>query len=239
MDSIPQKRCTTCGEYFPANTEYFNKQSRGLYGISSKCKKCTKEYDARPERKANRRANDRTEAAKERARKRRRTPEYKAREEARRASKNAKSNLARKSPEQVEKRRRYQSLPKNRERANNYSRRRRADFSYVFSERKRDSLRRQKPGYKLYNRTKSHNRRAREALAGGRHTAKDIELQLRSQKGMCWWCGEPLGDDYHIDHRIPLDKGGSNDARNIVLTHEKCNLSKGAKLPWEYNGRLL
>lgn len=83
-------------------------------------------------------------------------------------------------------------------------------------------------------------RKAKKRNIGGSYTEQDLCLQLRSQKGLCWWCGEPLDpNDYHVDHRIPLDKGGSNDARNICCTHSKCNLQKNNKMPWEYNGRLL
>jgi len=84
-----------------------------------------------------------------------------------------------------------------------------------------------------------HRRRARKVEAGGRHTAEDIRLQYEGQNGRCWWCGCKLDDTYHIDHRIPLARGGSNDASNIVIACPTCNLSKGARLPQEWNGRLL
>lgn len=84
-----------------------------------------------------------------------------------------------------------------------------------------------------------HRRRAHKLNNGGSYTQADIELQLRSQKGRCWYCGKPLGEDQTIDHLIPLSRGGSNAPRNIVIAHLRCNLSKGAKLPHEYNGRLL
>lgn len=82
-------------------------------------------------------------------------------------------------------------------------------------------------------------RRARERKAEGTVTAADIRQQLKSQKGLCWWCGKPLGEKYSVDHRVPLSRGGSNAPENIVITHLSCNLSKGAKMPGEYCGRLL
>lgn len=83
-------------------------------------------------------------------------------------------------------------------------------------------------------------RYARKVASNGQHSAKDVELQFQSQKGLCWWCGLPLDpNNYHVDHRIPLAKGGSNDARNICIAHPKCNQEKHNKMPWEYNGRLL
>lgn len=86
----------------------------------------------------------------------------------------------------------------------------------------------------------SQRRYARKMGAEGIFTVQDVELQYRSQKGLCWWCGESLDpDDYHIDHRIALDRGGTNWPNNICISCPRCNLSKGRKLPHEWNGRLL
>lgn len=82
-------------------------------------------------------------------------------------------------------------------------------------------------------------RRARKLKAGGSHSRAQLKKLLISQKGCCWWCGEKLGATYHADHRVPLAKGGSNDIANIVLACAPCNLSKNAKMPDEFCGRLL
>jgi 5-methylcytosine-specific restriction endonuclease McrA len=88
-------------------------------------------------------------------------------------------------------------------------------------------------------RARTHRRRARIHEAGGTFTADDVKLQFRSQKGLCWWCGEKIkGKKYHADHLIPLARGGTNAPNNIVISCPKCNLSKGKKLPHEFNGRL-
>jgi 5-methylcytosine-specific restriction endonuclease McrA len=82
-------------------------------------------------------------------------------------------------------------------------------------------------------------RRTARKANGGSHTADDVMLQYRSQNGLCWWCGVSVGTDYHVDHRVPIDRGGSNDARNICITCPYCNLSKKNKLPHEWSNRLL
>lgn len=92
-------------------------------------------------------------------------------------------------------------------------------------------------------RQKAHRRRARERNAPGSFTADDVQLQLKTQTDKrgrlrCWWCGKHIPDGYHIDHRLALDKGGSNAPENIVISCAVCNLSKGAKLLQEWNGRL-
>lgn len=95
-------------------------------------------------------------------------------------------------------------------------------------------------------RAANHKRRTRKLGNGGAHTAHDIDLQLRSQKDKkgrlrCWWCSKAIraGDKYHVDHRIPLSRGGSNAAENLCIACPDCNQSKYNKLPSEFNGRLL
>lgn len=95
-----------------------------------------------------------------------------------------------------------------------------------------------------FSRIDNSKRRARIRQAGGSHTPADIKAQIKSQtdkRGVlrCWWCEQPIEKTYHLDHRIPLAKGGSNDARNLCISCPKCNLSKHDKLPHEFNGRLL
>lgn len=89
-----------------------------------------------------------------------------------------------------------------------------------------------------------HNRRARNKAAPGKHTAHDIKQQYLNQKGRCYYCAVKLGKgkrDYHVDHIVPLSRGGSNDPSNLVITCPSCNLNKKDKLPheWPEGGRLL
>jgi 5-methylcytosine-specific restriction endonuclease McrA len=88
-------------------------------------------------------------------------------------------------------------------------------------------------------RAANHIRRARVANARGKFTAKDVTAKYAQQSGRCWWCGKSLADGYHADHLVPLAKGGSNAATNIVLACPTCNRSKHAKMPYQFNGRLL
>lgn len=90
-----------------------------------------------------------------------------------------------------------------------------------------------------YNRVRTQNYRARKQAAQGTHTAKDVQKQYQSQKGKCWWCGKKVGKKYHVDHRTPLARGGSDAPENLCITCPSCNMSKQDKMPWEWNGRLL
>ena len=85
---------------------------------------------------------------------------------------------------------------------------------------------------------KTHRRRARIMSAGGSFTAADIAAIRVAQADRCWYCGKRLHGKGHIDHFIPLAKGGTNDPGNLRLACASCNLRKGAALPTEL-GRLL
>lgn len=91
----------------------------------------------------------------------------------------------------------------------------------------------------LERRARCQKRRAKKLNAPGSHTATDVAAQLARQKGRCFWCHKKVGDSYHVDHVIPVALGGSDGPENIVIACPHCNMSKGAKHPTEFAGRLL
>lgn len=85
---------------------------------------------------------------------------------------------------------------------------------------------------------KHQNRRLRKKMNGGRLTAADISLILKAhtdKKGRlrCARCGKVIKGKYHLDHFIPLSRGGSNDPGNFRVMHPKCNQNKFTKMPEE------
>lgn len=51
----------------------------------------------------------------------------------------------------------------------------------------------------------------------------------------CAYCDRSLAyGEIHIDHIIPLSKGGTNDFENLALSCKPCNLHKGARTPEEW-----
>ncbi|SRR6266568_2945831 len=99
---------------------------------------------------------------------------------------------------------------------------------------------RRRPEAMLLCRIRVHNRNAREKSIPGKHTAQDIQLQYKRQKGKCYYCRQTL-IKYNVDHVVPVACGGSNDPDNLVVTCPRCNQSKWRKLPheWPEGGRLL
>jgi len=54
----------------------------------------------------------------------------------------------------------------------------------------------------------------------------------------CIYCGRSSYRDHvklHIDHIIPRDEGGGDEASNLVTSCQECNLSKHAKMLSEIN----
>lgn len=84
----------------------------------------------------------------------------------------------------------------------------------------------------------NRRRRARERGADGQHTAEDVRRIHAQQKDRCYWCDVKLGGVYHIDHIVPLSRGGSDNPANLCCACASCNCSKKAKMPWEFSDRL-
>jgi 5-methylcytosine-specific restriction endonuclease McrA len=74
-------------------------------------------------------------------------------------------------------------------------------------------------------------RRAREVGAEGSYTADDVRELLRTQGRVCRYCQSKL-TIFHVDHFIPLARGGSNWPSNLVLSCPPCNYSKSDRMPW-------
>ena len=78
------------------------------------------------------------------------------------------------------------------------------------------------------------NRLARKRADGGKLSLGLADKLFILQRGKCACCKKPLGNDYHIDHIIPLKLGGKNVDSNIQLLRAKCNMQKSAKHPVDF-----
>ena len=82
-----------------------------------------------------------------------------------------------------------------------------------------------------------HHYRARKRDAEGSHTAKEVQALYDSQNGRCAYCDCNLTETKkHLDHIVPLKRGGSNWVANLAWACRHCNTSKGDKLlsEWEH-----
>jgi len=60
-------------------------------------------------------------------------------------------------------------------------------------------------------------------------TNRDIRDIYSLQSGMCAYCGDKVGLNYHVDHIDPIKLGGANTVDNIAIACPACNMSKGSK----------
>jgi 5-methylcytosine-specific restriction endonuclease McrA len=80
--------------------------------------------------------------------------------------------------------------------------------------------------------------RAQRVSAAGTHTQADIEAIFALQRGRCAYCRRSVRKGYHVDHIVPLSKGGTNDRRNLQLACAACNVSKKDRDPIRHAQRL-
>lgn len=83
-------------------------------------------------------------------------------------------------------------------------------------------------------RRSENKRRAIKKGSSGSLSNGIIEKLYKLQRGKCACCGKPLGDDYHLDHIMPLALGGENEDLNMQLLTKLCNLQKSAKHPTKF-----
>lgn len=88
------------------------------------------------------------------------------------------------------------------------------------------------------------NRKAALRGADGSHTVDDVAAILKRQKLKCAECSISIRsqEDRHVDHIMPLSKGGTNWPSNLQVLCATCNLRKAAKDPLDFakeRGRLV
>jgi 5-methylcytosine-specific restriction endonuclease McrA len=65
-------------------------------------------------------------------------------------------------------------------------------------------------------------------------TSSQIKQWKEKQIKICYWCDNECSKKYHVDHYIPLSKGGEHEISNLVISCAKCNLTKNAKDPIQF-----
>jgi len=207
-----EKPCSLCGKVLPATTEFFIKSKRGLYGLHSFCRECFNAYK----------------------REKRKTSKYQETQHAYNTRPDIRQKYAdrRRNPE-------FKAYEYDYRHTDEYRRKQRVRQALDPRRRERDRARTKTTKRKAVIAVSNNKRRARLIQAEGFHTTQDIQMLIKTSKGICWWCGEKIIGKLHIDHRIPLAKGGSNWPNNLCVSCQKCNQIKNAKMPHEFNGRLL
>lgn len=187
------------------------------FTASGHCSECDKDWDKKRADKAHRKEASKVSSRNSQRRRRASDPDYVARERA------------------YDKERKL--LPEVREGARQLMRIKRLDPEYVARERQ---YKRDHPEQVA---SQNHKRRARLNESEGSHTASDIMRIFMHQGKKCAECFEIVTKStWHVDHIMPLSKGGSNWPSNLQILCRRCNLEKHASDPIDFarrKGRLI
>ena len=64
---------------------------------------------------------------------------------------------------------------------------------------------------------------------------KPRDITYHRTHGRCWFCGGKVARDMMTrDHLVPVTRGGTHEADNIVLACKPCNQAKGRHTVEEY-----
>lgn len=76
-------------------------------------------------------------------------------------------------------------------------------------------------------------------VGDGKQIAVWMKSWRRKRLVTCYWCSNKFsGKSCHMDHIVPLSKGGAHTLSNLCVSCPTCNLGKNAKLPMIWNRTL-
>jgi 5-methylcytosine-specific restriction endonuclease McrA len=78
-------------------------------------------------------------------------------------------------------------------------------------------------------------RRAANEKAAGTIPANARSILFMRQGGRCAYSGAPLDDKAHIDHRVPVTRGGTSHIDNLALCTPAMNILKRTKTDTEFD----
>ena len=87
-----------------------------------------------------------------------------------------------------------------------------------------------------YDQKRHVQRASSEALRRAAKRSTETEYIDRSviykrDGGICQICLDPVSEEeFHMDHRVPLARGGSHTYDNVQVAHGSCNCKKGMKM---------
>jgi 5-methylcytosine-specific restriction endonuclease McrA len=98
-----------------------------------------------------------------------------------------------------------------------------------------------RPAYTLSPEEKAENKRAANQLQHSKRRAAGevphkswFVCEMEYQDGKCVYCRADIRDGFHVDHKHPVSRGGTNAKSNLQLTCARCNMVKGAMTHEEF-----
>lgn len=239
MNEITTKTCTKCKE--TKDSSLFNKRNSGSERLRSGCKKCEKEYLAQNKEALIKRGKEYRERNKDEIKERKKAYYQKNKDSITiRFKKYYQDNL-----EAInQKKKEYSS--KNKDSRREYDKKyyeenkkaindRHNEYHKEYYKENKEAI---KKRHKEYFKTgigmaiikNSQHRRRTITKQGDVTTGQMILLQQDAK--VCYWCNKSLKRaKTHIDHYVPISKGGEHTLSNLVVSCQKCNSTKHAKDP--------
>jgi 5-methylcytosine-specific restriction endonuclease McrA len=226
----PYKVCSRCREEKPAAD--FSPDRRASDGLQTACRACS-----RAAKKAARDANLDEYRAKERAyvqankeRVYQRNNEYRERHADRVKAKKRKAyERIKNDPDFIARRDAYAVATKDRKR----------EYDREYRNRNRERINKKSAAWRKANPEKrtaiirGYAAKRRTQVKSGVSTVA-LAAWCAAQRKVCYWCGAKCPKGYHVDHYVPLSKGGRHDLHNLVIACGPCNLRKNAKDPLDF-----
>lgn len=138
----------------------------------------------------------------------------------------------------------YWSNPEESRSKNRKKNKQRTEYYKAYAKKNKDKIRdrlknwRQTPKAKSLNLHTQAARRARikKATIGSLDEIKKYYLDVRDRLVVnCFYCSASImGKDAHIDHIVPITRGGAHTTDNFCIACAHCNLSKNDKTPDEW-----
>jgi 5-methylcytosine-specific restriction endonuclease McrA len=66
------------------------------------------------------------------------------------------------------------------------------------------------------------------------HTGDDLKAIWEKQGGTCHFTGWPLDQTAHLDHIVPVKRGGTHEISNLRWTNKQVNYAKRDMLDGEF-----
>lgn len=81
-----------------------------------------------------------------------------------------------------------------------------------------------------------HRRRSKELIGV---SSKELADFIDNENKVCFYCDTGCQDSFHIDHIIPLSKGGCHELYNMCISCPECNIRKNSTDPEVFVDRIL
>lgn len=99
---------------------------------------------------------------------------------------------------------------------------------------KKEWIKNNKDKIRNYNRTQRARRKFALKAELSASTA-EVKSWLDAQRAICSYCETEIPKDkIHVDHMMPLSRGGTHTIDNLAIACNKCNCSKNNKTPEEF-----